>query len=136
MIKDLLKFINGDIYSSNKTNQTLYLSNGHSYNSRLFHQCLGILRIFLNKNINDNEEIQELNRIILEKQNTLRRKIAELSNSLEVSDTEILSKRHIVLGFGKYKGKTSSWVYDNDNQYFQWMLSIRTLENLQHPNNL
>jgi len=131
MIKDLLGFLNGTIIEENRTCSKVILSNGKSYNSRLFHQSLGIVRILLNKESSSPE--QEMFSAEVEKRKTglglLReKKRKELEAKFNVDDVTFLIENPVKIGFGKYKGQFSNEV--KDKPYFQWALSVRELEKI------
>lgn len=133
MIKQLIKFASGDIIKVDQTSKRIVLSDGTSWNSHLFHQCLGIVRIFLNRAVDDSEEIRAINAeierrqvyIVTERQkelDALKLRITKQMHRLQVENYYLLIAYK--LPFGKYKGREVRDIALIDKRYLDWFFSV------------
>jgi hypothetical protein len=131
MLKDLLGFLNGTIIKEDHTASKVILSNGHSYNAKLFHQSLGIVRLLLNKEVNSEEQQEFLALVKAQQIKALEfqtERLIDLERHCSLSDLELLQSKPLKISFGRYKGEYSNTI--KNPKYLIWALSVRTLENI------
>lgn len=140
MIQSILGFLRGEVYKTNQTSKKIHLSNGESYNSRLFHQNLNIIRQFVNSHINSDE----FNKTVGEGYIALKAhykatladldfkvRMAKINHDFQVKRfaelTECLPAYQLKgnktkFPFGKYRGRTIGEIFEIDLLYVIWFI--------------
>ena len=119
MIKSIVKFIEGTVYSTNETNKVIYLSDGTHWHKQKFHSNCNLIRAYMNREVAMDKNIQALTRMIEDRKKVLEQKLRECLDPLY-----IIEHSKVPMRFGKYKGKRLSWIFENDIGYVKWLLSL------------
>ena len=129
--RDVLAYLNGSIYETNRTSSSIYLSNGLHYKLHLFNQHRLMAEMIIREDLKSDEVIlmykktkeEQIRNIKLEKE----AKIKELNSIInEINKTlndkiTLMKHANFRLTFGKHKGKLSSEI---DDEYLLWLSDL------------
>lgn len=139
MIKSIIKFIRNDVYITNETVKTLYLSDGTHWNKSKFHANRNLIVQFLKYEVDTNPDIQSVQLELKDKQDKLAKLTQSVINEIVVSINEMNliellanSDSDFILPNGKYEGSSIVTIANEDPDYIDWLLSVRSIsiENL------
>lgn len=125
---DVLKYLNCTLYEVRSTNRTIYLSNGNHYNKHSFHQALQMGRVLLNSEIEEQtkafkEESEKRLSILKSKKEEVIKHYQEI---IDGTPFKVLKSTPIKITFGKYKGKLTNKI--DDDQYLNWLVNLNEVD--------
>ena len=111
------------MYKTHQTNSTIYLSDGTHWKHHQFAQNVNLIRAFMLRETECDENIQAVRKEIADRKKLLKMELEKLIDTT-IDPFEIMKKSTALMRFGKYKGKRLCDIHNQDPKYLIWLINL------------